>query len=155
MYILCTHAADCGPVSSPSSGYVSPYSSTLEGATVTFTFMCENIYGQTFSLDGTTVCNSEGDWVPNQANICGKSSSINSEAFLMCIIIIEGPLFIINIFQDIQIPLRSWVTIVEHLLPLPHQFLCLSSVQQNLPSLDLLVGTAPVNSVINTLQVER
>ena len=93
MYIVCTHAADCGPVSSPPSGYVSPYSSTLEGATVIFTYMCENVNEPTFLPDGTTVCNSDGNWEPNPANICGKYSGINSETFLTCIIILILILF--------------------------------------------------------------
>jgi hypothetical protein len=73
------------------SGHVSPYSSTLEGATVAFTYMCENnVNGQSFSLDGTAVCNRDGNWEPNPANFCGKSSGINNETLLTCII--EGPL---------------------------------------------------------------
>jgi hypothetical protein len=91
---IYTHAADCGPVSSPPSGHVSPYSSTLEGATVAFTYMCENnVNGQSFSLDGTAVCNQNGNWEPNPANSCGKSSGINNETFLTCIYI-AGPLII-------------------------------------------------------------
>ena len=37
-----------------------------------FTYMCENVNGQSISLNETAVCDQDGNWEPNPANICGK-----------------------------------------------------------------------------------
>ena len=77
--IFYTHTVNCGPIPSPPGGYVSPYSNTLEGATVMFTYMCgENQNGHSFSMNETAVCNQDGNWEPNPANIsiCEKSPGI-------------------------------------------------------------------------------
>ena len=73
-----THTANCGPVPALPRGYVSPYSNTLEGATVMFMYMCENRNGHSFSMNETAVCNQDGNWEPNPANIsiCEKSLGI-------------------------------------------------------------------------------
>ena len=64
MFISGTmYTANCGPLSS-ASGYVLPYTSTLEGSSAMY--MCQNdIHSEVM-----VVCTGAGKWEPSSANIC-------------------------------------------------------------------------------------
>ena len=57
------YTVNCGPLPS-ASGYVFPYSSTLEGSSVMF--MCHN----DLQSELTAVCTKEGKWEPRPIDIC-------------------------------------------------------------------------------------
>ena len=72
---LLTSTASCGSPSLPTNGYIIPYTSTLEGATVMYT--CWNIYrsgyqSQCEEVNVTAVCNKQGYWEPSTEDICGE-----------------------------------------------------------------------------------
>ena len=69
------HTANCGPLSPPPNGHISPYTSTLEGAEVML--LCQNGLQSSLKENQTTVvCNHEGNWEPAPADICSEASGI-------------------------------------------------------------------------------
>ena len=64
-----THAANCGPPSPPSNGYIMAYTSTQEGAKINIT--CFNEENHTVLV----ICSHDGSWQPNPTdNICNLDS---------------------------------------------------------------------------------
>ena len=64
--------ANCGPPSSPTNGYILPYLSTLEGATVTVICQDQGLQA-VFEFEGNltkSVCNHEGIWEPDPSDFC-------------------------------------------------------------------------------------
>ena len=64
---------NCGPPSAPSHGHFLPYTSTLEGATVTY--VCWTIYQEanislSTEINTTAVCNKNGNWEPVSLDMC-------------------------------------------------------------------------------------
>ena len=69
-----TYTANCGPPPPPVSGYIIPYTSTLEGTMVIY--MCwHQVMHQCKEVNRTSVCNKEGSWEP-ASDICRESSGI-------------------------------------------------------------------------------
>ena len=71
---LISCIAHCNPPSLPSDGQLLPYTSTLEGATVTY--VCWNVHqrGRCDDVNVTAVCNKQGYWEPNTDDICAEST---------------------------------------------------------------------------------
>ena len=67
--ILTVYAANCGPLPS-ASGYVLPYTSTLEGSSVMF--RCQN----DLQSEVTAVCTRAGKWEPSPTDICDGSCKL-------------------------------------------------------------------------------
>ena len=69
---LLTLTANCGLPSLPTNGYIIPYTSTLEEATVMY--ICWNIQQrvQCEEVNVTIVCNNEGYWEPSTDDICAE-----------------------------------------------------------------------------------
>ena len=62
---------NCGPPSSPQYGYINPYTSTLEGVEINVTCPQENSTTQ-------SVCEREGNWSPDPAQLCTNFTSGNN-----------------------------------------------------------------------------
>ena len=60
------YTANCGPLPS-ASGYVLPYTNTLEGSSAMF--MCQN----DLQSEMTAVCSQAEKWEPNPINVCSGS----------------------------------------------------------------------------------
>ena len=67
--------ADCGPPCPPTNGHTLPFTSTLQGATVTY--VCCDIHSERhqFCCDVTAVCNKEVYWEPSADDICGEPTA--------------------------------------------------------------------------------
>ena len=71
------HIADCRSPSPPPSGYILPYPSTLEGATLTY--VCWSIQqgaGLCGEVNKTAVCNRRGQWEPSADDICTQPEGV-------------------------------------------------------------------------------
>ena len=66
-----THAANCGPPSPPSNGYIMAYTSTLEGARINVTCFSES------QQQHTAICNGKGQWEPDSSGLCKKKSNVS------------------------------------------------------------------------------
>ena len=66
--------ANCNPPSPPPNGYIIPYLSSVEGATVTI--ICQDQDPQSVFEGNLTklVCNHQGVWEPNPCDFCQKTS---------------------------------------------------------------------------------
>ena len=71
--ILSIHAANCGPPPrAPSTGgRILPYTSTLEGAMVTYACW-HQVMHQCMEVNMSSVCNKEGNWEP-ASDLCVES----------------------------------------------------------------------------------
>ena len=70
------HTANCGPPSPPPSGYIFPYTSTIDGAIVNF--VCQKSAWNLKENLTVTVCNKQGKWDPNPAEFCAIVSGNNN-----------------------------------------------------------------------------
>ena len=64
-------AVDCHSPSPPPNGYILPYTSTLEGAIVTY--VCWSVQhgtGLCGEVNKTAVCTKRGQWEPSADDIC-------------------------------------------------------------------------------------
>lgn len=81
-----TEIIACDPPSPPSNGYIMPYTSTVEGASVTYVFQYLFQMGQQFvcaEVNVTAVCNNNGYWEPNsEEKQCPKTNNISGTAWL-------------------------------------------------------------------------
>ena len=74
--ICLTRIAHCNPPPppDPASGQLLPYTSTLEGATVTY--VCWNVHQRgrcdEDNVTCTAVCNKQGHWEPSTDDICAE-----------------------------------------------------------------------------------
>ena len=72
MILLYVATIVCAPPSPPPNGYIIPYTSTVEGATVIFVF--ENVYqidrqSVCTEVNVTAVCNQDGHWESSSVDI--------------------------------------------------------------------------------------
>ena len=89
LYFECHHLTEiviCDPPPPPSNGYIMPYSSTVEEASVTYVFQTYNKIGRhsvCADVNFTAVCNKDGQWEPDPDDTCfdspGKVSIDNSQ----------------------------------------------------------------------------
>ena len=79
---ICIHfnfgTAICGLPSLPINGYIAPYTSTLERATVMY--ICWNVHrrghqSQCEKVNMTAVCNEHGYWEPSTDDICAEPTA--------------------------------------------------------------------------------
>ena len=68
LHVPLIFIANCGPPSSPPSGYIFLYTSTIDGATVTFA--CQKSELNLEVNFTATVCNKQGKWDPDPAEFC-------------------------------------------------------------------------------------
>ena len=70
----------CAPPSPPPNGYIIPYTSTVEGATVTYVFQNLNqIESQSVctEVNVTSVCNRDGHWESSSIDkFCAETTGI-------------------------------------------------------------------------------
>ena len=67
----------CGPPPPPQNGYIVPYISTLEGATVTYVLQSTHQLGHQSvctEVNVTAVCNREGKWEAVSDDGCSETS---------------------------------------------------------------------------------
>ena len=93
IFIGLDHTVDCHSPSPPPSGYILPYPSTLEGATLTY--VCWSIQhgaGLCEEVNKTAVCNKRGQWEPSADIICTQPEGALSIpiAIMSCIVITYG-----------------------------------------------------------------
>ena len=72
-------SVDCHSPSPPPSGYILPYLSTLEGATLTY--VCWSIQHGTElcgEVNKTAVCTKRGQWEPSADDICTQPEGVIS-----------------------------------------------------------------------------
>ena len=70
-------AVDCHSPSPPPNGYILPYTSTLEGAIVTY--VCWSVQhgtGLCGEVNKTAVCNKRGQWEPSADDICTQPEGV-------------------------------------------------------------------------------
>ena len=73
----------CGPPPPPQNGYIIPYSSILEGATVTYVLQSTHQLGHQSvctEVNVTTVCNREGKWEAVSDDGCSGTSLSGSHS---------------------------------------------------------------------------
>lgn len=68
------HTANCGPLLPPPNGQTPPHTNTLQGARVTL--ICQSSLKENTT---TVICNQEGIWEPNPAEICTEASGMTHD----------------------------------------------------------------------------
>ena len=69
--------SNCGPPMSPPNGFISPYTSTIEGAKVIFgcqNYSCQNGIQTLPNELHSTLCNSLGQWEPDPLIFCSSKN---------------------------------------------------------------------------------
>ena len=76
-YFALEGPVSCPSPSQPPNGYILPYTSTLEGATLTY--VCWNVQhgtGLCGEVNRTAVCTERGQWEPSADDICTQPEGI-------------------------------------------------------------------------------
>ena len=87
-----TEILACDPPSLPSNGYIIPYTSTVEGATVTYIFQMSNKIGHhsvCADVNFTAVCNNNGQWEPASGDICFDSPGNGSMVISRYVVLVQ------------------------------------------------------------------
>ena len=85
-FLINPSTADCGPPSPPTNAHILPFTSTLEGATVTYVCCIILPGGQQSCCEEdnvTAVCNKEGYWEPSTDDICAEPTGQSGELLLV------------------------------------------------------------------------
>ena len=67
-------AANCGPPSLPTNGYVDSHTGTEEGARVDVTCLSESQQQENYTV--LIICSQSGRWQPNPTDICNQDSGM-------------------------------------------------------------------------------
>ena len=87
-----TEILACDPPSSPLNGYIIPYTSTVEGATVTYVFQMSNKIGHhsvCADVNFTAVCNNNGQWEPASGDVCFDSPGNGSMVISRYVVLVQ------------------------------------------------------------------